>query len=89
MTNVRTLTVSLAPQQASRIEAAVAAGSYASNSEVVREALRLWEQREEIRASELGKLKHAYVEGIASGPGRAIDAQFLIKGFKEKAAKRG
>ncbi len=89
MSSVRTMTVSLSPQQATRIEDAVATGSYASNSEVVREALRLWEQREEVRAAELAKLKQAYAEGIASGPGRATKAAALLKGFKAKAARRG
>ncbi|MGH6908214.1 MAG: ribbon-helix-helix domain-containing protein, partial [Aestuariivirga sp.] len=59
------------------------------NSEVVREALRLWEQREEIRAAELAKLKQAFTEGMASGPGRSIDAAALLKEFKTRNAKRG
>ncbi len=83
------MTVSLSPQQATRIEAAVATGSYASNSEVVREALRLWEQREEIRTAELAKLKQAFTEGMASGPGRALDAPTLLRKFKARTAKRG
>ena len=83
------MTVSLSPQQATRIEEAVATGSYASNSEVVREALRLWEQREEIRAAELAKLKLAFVEGTASGPGRAVDADTLLSEFKRRTVQRG
>jgi len=82
------MTVSLSRQQATRIEAAVATGSYASNSEVVREALRLWEQREEIRAAELNKLKQAYAAGVASGPGRAVDAAKLLRDFKGRTPKR-
>lgn len=89
MTSVRTMTVSLSPQQVSRIEAAGATGSYASNSEVVRDALRLWERREELRLAELAQLRQAYAEGMASGTGREIDVESLIAGFKEKAAERG
>jgi antitoxin ParD1/3/4 len=37
------VTVSISPQQAAGIRAAVNTGSYASSSEVVREALRLWD----------------------------------------------
>lgn len=64
---MRTLTVSLTPKQAERLKQAVETGDYASNSEVVRDALRLWEQREEVRAADLARLKQAYAEGIASG----------------------
>lgn len=46
---MRTLTVSLTPQQAAMMQAAVESGGYASNSEIVRDALRLWQQREEVR----------------------------------------
>lgn len=86
---MRTMTVSLSQQQASRVQQAVESGAYASNSEVVRDALRLWEQREEIRALELAKLKRAYDEGMASGAARPVDAAELLEKFKDKALKRG
>jgi antitoxin ParD1/3/4 len=86
---MRTMTISLSPQQAARVQQAVETGDYASNSEVLRDALRLWEQREEIRTLELAKLKQAYNEGMASGPGRAVDADALLASFKSKAGLRG
>jgi antitoxin ParD1/3/4 len=64
---MRPLTISLSPQQLTRLSQAVDSGAYASNSEVVREALRLWEQREELRGLEIARLKQAYSEGLASG----------------------
>jgi antitoxin ParD1/3/4 len=85
---MRTMTISLSPQQATRIQQAVETGHYASNSEVLRDALRLWEQREEIRALELSKLKLAYGEGMASGIPREIEAEALLEDFKDRA-KRG
>jgi len=86
---MRTMTISLSPQQAARVQQAVETGAYASNSEVVRDALRLWEQREEIRTLELAKLKQAYAEGLASGEGREASAETLLASFKEKALNRG
>ncbi|MBN8940751.1 MAG: type II toxin-antitoxin system ParD family antitoxin [Rhizobiales bacterium] len=86
---MKTMTVSLSPQQASRVQQAVATGAYASNSEVMRDALRLWEQREEIRALELTRLKQAYAEGIASGRGRDVTAETLLAEFKAKALNQG
>lgn len=87
--SMKTLTISLSPQQIGRVQRAVETGAYASNSEVLREALRLWEQREELRAIELEQLKTAHREGLASGEGRKVSASELLKGFKAEAAKRG
>jgi len=86
---MRTMTISLSPQQASRIKKAVDTGAYASNSEVMRDALRLWEQREDLRALELAHLKKAYDAGVASGEGRETDPETLLREFKKKAAVRG
>jgi antitoxin ParD1/3/4 len=85
---MRTMTISLSPQQASRIQKAVETGAYASNSEVLRDALRLWEQREELRALELAQLEQAYAEGMASGPAREVTAAGLLTGFKGKRRSR-
>lgn len=86
---MKTLTVSLSPQQVSRLQDAVESGSYASNSEVVRDALRLWEQREEMRQLEIKRLKQAYDDGMASGEGREIDRKGLLRELKAEARQRG
>lgn len=52
------------------------------NSEIVREALRLWEHREELRELELARLKRAYDEGIASGEGQEIDRRAFLRALK-------
>lgn len=88
-TNMRTLTVSLTPHQAAMMQGAVENGGYASNSEIVRDALRLWEQREEIRQMELARLKKAYDEGMASGEGREVSADTLLMELKAVARSRG
>lgn len=76
---MKTLTISLLPVQIARSSSTVATGNYASSSEVVREALRLWEQREENRAIELARLKQAYENGKASGKARKVDAQTILE----------
>ena len=88
-TNMKTLTVSLTPHQAAMMQGAVETGGYASNSEIVRDALRLWEQREEIRQMELARLKKAYDEGMASGEGREVSADTLLMELKAVARSRG
>ncbi len=87
--SMKTLTISLSPQQIARLQSAVETGSYASNSEVVRDALRLWEQRQELRSFEIARLKQAYDEGMASGSGRSVDADTLLAELKSEASSRG
>ncbi len=85
---MKTLSVSLSPQQVARLHDAVESGSYASNSEVVRDALRLWEQRQELRKIEMAHLKQAYEDGMASGEGRTVDADTLLADLKAEAKSR-
>ncbi|MBZ9739042.1 MULTISPECIES: type II toxin-antitoxin system ParD family antitoxin [unclassified Mesorhizobium] len=86
---MRTLTISLTPQQAARLQRAVDAGGYASNSEVVREALRLWEQREELRVLELDQLKRAYADGMASGKPVDVEPAEFLRSLKAERRARG
>jgi antitoxin ParD1/3/4 len=86
---MRTLTVSLSQRQVGNVQRAVDSGAYASNSEVIRDALRMWEQREELRALELARLKRAYDDGLASGAPRAVEPEALLSEFKGKARTRG
>jgi antitoxin ParD1/3/4 len=39
----------------------------------------MWEQAEEFRSLELARLKRAYDESMASGSGREVDADTLLK----------
>lgn len=86
---MRTMTVSLSDKQAVRIETAVESGDYASNSEVVRDALRLWEDERHRRSFATERLRAAIEEGLASGPGRELNSEKLLAEFKARAASRG
>lgn len=86
---MRTLTISLSDQQSSRLQSAVDAGQYASNSEVVRDALRLWERREEMRALEMSRLKQAYDQGMASGSGKVVHRATLLAELRAEIAGNG
>lgn len=66
----------------------VESGRYASASEVMRDSLRLLEQREEVRALELEHLKRAFAEGKASGEGEAVDPVDFLKGLKAERSAR-
>ena len=57
MTELERLTITLTAELSDMIKAAVAEGDYASASEVIREALRDWKVRRELRQEELTALK--------------------------------
>lgn len=66
----------------------VKSGRYQSASEVMRDSLRLLEQREEARALELEYLRREYVEGKASGEPEEVDPVDFLKGLKAERARR-
>lgn len=82
---LKSVTVSLSEDQVEQLNEAVASGSYASSSEVVRDAIGLWEQRERHRKAEIRRLKKAYDEGVASGDGYALDADQVLAELKADA----
>lgn len=86
---MKTLTVSLSPKQISRLQSAVESGAYASNSEVIRDALRLWEQRQQLRDLEIARLKQAYDTGMKSGEPVELDSKTLLAELKADAKSRG
>ncbi len=66
----------------------VKSGRYASASEVIRDSLRLLEQREETRALELEHLRREYAEGKASGESEEVNRVDFLKGLKLERARR-
>ena len=66
----------------------VESGRYASASDVMRDSLRLLEEREEIRATEIDNLKREYAEGKASGEPEDVDPVQFLKDLKAERARR-
>lgn len=67
----------------------VASGRYASVSEVLRDGLRLMEEREALRAWKLAELKKAIQEGLDSGEPEPMEAleEFLAEARARKAVE--
>jgi antitoxin ParD1/3/4 len=64
-------------------------GRFNSKSEVIREGLRLLQEREDQRAVKLDELRKAFREGIESGPRIAADEVFdRLEGKYRKAAEK-
>ena len=88
MATVKKVSVSLSTELQAIMAEAVQAGTYNSTSEVVREALRDWQHKQEMRAAGLETLKRAYAEGKASGPGRTVDPATMLHDLKVEAHRR-
>jgi antitoxin ParD1/3/4 len=62
----------------------VKSGRYASASEVMRDSLRLLEEREKLREAKLEALRRAIATGLESGPGEPLE----MEAIKAEARKR-
>lgn len=77
MANVEKVSVALTGEQLSALKAAVEAGEYATTSEIVREAVRDWQLKRELRQEDIKRLRQLWDAGIASGSAGAVDMQEL------------
>lgn len=78
MADYARMTVVVPEPMAETIQAAIAAGEYASASEVVRDAMRLWNERRAFRTAELRLLREAWDRGKASGIAGPLDMKAII-----------
>ena len=67
------MNISLNPHLESLIQAKVESGLYNSASEVIREALRLMEERDQLRELRLEELRREIQRGIDSGESTVLD----------------
>ncbi|NEX23563.1 type II toxin-antitoxin system ParD family antitoxin [Thiorhodococcus mannitoliphagus] len=84
MSNVEKVSIALTPEMLAVVREAVESGEYASNSEVMREALRDWKRRRTLETKEIEELRRIWDEGLASGPGRFAD----MAAIKAEARRR-
>ena len=81
------MNVSLTPQLESFVKSKVSAGMYNSVSEVMREALRLLEEQDALKAIKLATLRDDLqqgIDGLESGTGSPLD----MEAIKTKARTR-
>jgi antitoxin ParD1/3/4 len=65
---VERITVAITQEMAHLVRDVVRSGEYASASEVVRDALRLWTEHQKARARQVEELRQRWREGLESGP---------------------
>ena len=73
------MNVNLTPQLEEMVRSKVNSGMYTSASEVVREALRLMEEKDRVREAKLDELRREVKKGLESGPSEPWDAAALKK----------
>lgn len=79
MAEIERITVTFPEPMAAEIRAAVEAGEYATTSEAVRDAVRLWSGRRGMREREIEMLRRAWDEGLASGDAGELNMADIIR----------
>ena len=82
------MNVNLTPQLEDLVRAKVASGLYTSASEVVREALRLMDEQDRLRAARLDQLRADVRQGLASGPSEIWDAEAVKRQARARRASK-
>ena len=64
MSDVEKLSIALTTEQAALVRQVVESGEYASNSEVIRDALREWKLKRDFQQTEVEELRRLWNEGL-------------------------
>lgn len=87
MPDIQKVSVALTSEQVSALKAAVDTGEYATTSEAVREALRDWKWKRDLRNDELNHLREHWRAGKASGAAVALNFTGTRKEAKQRLKK--
>jgi len=86
--SIEKISISLPAEQVRSMQQAVQSGRYATTSEVVREALRAWEDKEFLRLRQVDEIRRLLAEADASGPPAALDIEEVIAEAKRRHAAK-
>ena len=87
MADIQKVSVALTGEQLAALKAAVEAGEYATTSEIVREAIRDWQLKRELRQEDIRRLRQLWDEGKASGPARPLDMRRTLAAARARLKK--
>jgi antitoxin ParD1/3/4 len=87
MADIQKVSVALTAEQVTALKAAVQTGEYATTSEIVREALRNWQFKRELRQEDIKRLRQLWDEGKASGPAQPLDWGELRREARQRLAQ--
>lgn len=83
------MNISLTPHLEELIRAKIASGSYNSASEVVREALRLLEEEDQVRSLKMQRLRQDIRDGLDSGSSTVFDPKEIKRAGRDKKSRKG
>lgn len=78
------MNINLTPQLEEMVRQKVDSGLYTSASEVVREALRLMDEKDQLLTAKLGRLRDDIQDGLESGPAAAWDKNEIKRAGRAK-----
>ena len=81
------VTVALSEPMVDLLREAVAAGEYATTSDAIRDALRLWSAQRGSNDVDVARLRAAWSAGMASGDDGPLDMAAIIKEASAEAVK--
>jgi antitoxin ParD1/3/4 len=84
MSEIQKISVALTSEQLAALKAAVEAGEYATTSEIIREAIRDWQFKRELRQEDVKRLQQLWDEGKASGKAKPFDIERTIGRAKSR-----
>jgi antitoxin ParD1/3/4 len=84
MSGIQKISVALTSEQVATLKAAVDAGEYATTSEIIREAIRDWQFKRELRQDDIKRLRRLWDEGKASGKAKPFNIERTIAGAKSR-----
>ena len=86
MPDVQKVSIALTGEQLGAPRAAVETGEYATTSEIVREAMRDWQFKRELRQEEMKRLRQLWDEGKASGVATPVDFEAARREARQRLA---
>jgi antitoxin ParD1/3/4 len=89
MSDVQKVSVAVTGEQLAAIRAAVDAGEYATTSEIIREALRDWQFKRELRQEDIRRLRQLWDEGKASGPALPLNFDEIRQEARRRLEEAG
>ncbi len=87
MPDIQKVSVALTGEQLATLKAAVETGEYATTSEIIREAIRDWQLKRELRQEDIRRLRQLWDEGKASGPAVPLDFDEVRREAQKRLAE--
>ena len=84
MPDIQKISIAITAELSESLKQAVESGEYATTREAIREAIREWQYKREVRSEDLNRLRAQWSQGKRSGSATPLD----LKKFRAQAANR-